>query len=459
MEKVFCISAGQLHTKKRDLLVHRKNRYLNYGLLSLASILKRNGFGTIQIQGNFDSPETTLSVCIEQGILISSAPVLISIPSFYAVSWANEFLAKLKSLSPKKKVVIGGRWVIDGQIESMKRLVPLADIVFDGMAEQHILKLVLGNENAIQLYSEKSGLGMDASLDYSLLYERELYQPSIEISRGCGMKCSFCQEKDEPLTPLKKPLKILQEAQSIFIDDELAPMNFYLEASIFASNQKWCEQLELEVLNNPISRFNWRTEARVDSIRVKHLEHLYRAGLRVLDLGLESASCNQLMAMNKSRKPKDYLTKASELIIAAHELGIMVKVNILLYAGETLATIDETLSWLDRHAEFITGVSVGPVIVFGWENKVTNYLSELSLLGASEACKPITGVTHINLSKEIDYEKSLELAAWIGKRYSNEKDYFALKSFSYFSRDYSFNEFLRDSKPISEQLNYRISSS
>ncbi|TMP88699.1 radical SAM protein [Pseudoalteromonas ruthenica] len=457
MEKVFCISAGQLQTKKRDLLVHRRNRYLNYGLLSLASILKRNGFNTIQIQGNFDSPEHTLSLCIDHGILRSNAPVLVSIPSFYAIAWTNRFLTELKRLSPKKKIIIGGRWVVDGQIEDMKGLVPLADIVCDGVAESRILKLVTGNENATQLYSDKSEISQDTSLDYTLLHERNLYQPSIEISRGCGMKCSFCQERDEPLTPLKDPRIILKEAQSTFMDDGLTPMNFYLEASLFASNQEWSEQLEFEVSNSSIPRFNWRTEARVDSIRVKHLEYLYRAGLRVLDLGLESASCNQLIAMNKSVKPKNYLAKASELIKAAHNLGIMVKVNILLYAGETLATIDETLTWLDIHAHYITGVSVGPVIVFGWESKVKSYLRELSLLGASVASKPITGITHINLSEEIDYEKSLELAAWIGKRYCDEKDYFALKSFSYFSRDYDFDEFLSDSKPVSEQLNYRIS--
>lgn len=86
MKKVFCISAGQLVTKKKDHEIHRQNRYLNYGLLSLASIIKKNGVDAYQIQGNFESPETTYNIAVEKGIEETTLPLLLSIPSFYAIS-------------------------------------------------------------------------------------------------------------------------------------------------------------------------------------------------------------------------------------------------------------------------------------------------------------------------------------------------------------------------------------
>ena len=44
MNDIFCISAGQLVTKKKNAVFSRKHRYLNYGLLSIASELKNGGY-------------------------------------------------------------------------------------------------------------------------------------------------------------------------------------------------------------------------------------------------------------------------------------------------------------------------------------------------------------------------------------------------------------------------------
>lgn len=183
--------------------------------------------------------------------------------------------------------------------------------------------------------------------------------------------------------------------------------------------------------------FSWRTESRVDTIRTKHIPILARAGLKVLDLGLESASPIQLKTMNKTSNPQSYLEKASRLIKQCHEYGIAVKVNLLLTAGETKSTINHTLDWLNNHRSFITGLSVGPVIVFGWDVDNEEYMNQLSASGASSSHSPTTGIKHLNLSKEISYEKSIALSNEISREFMSAEDYFYLKSFSYFSRYYS----------------------
>ena len=160
--------------------------------------------------------------------------------------------------------------------------------------------------------------------------------------------------------------------------------------------------------------------------------------------------------MNKTPNPEKYLKQASQIIQTAHNLGIKVKLNILLYAGETQRTLNETLSWLHEHSKFITGVSVGPVIVFGWEHKNKDYLRDLKSKGASYSHSPIKGITHINLSKEISFDDSLQLSSEIGQRFCDSVNYYELKAFSYFSRDYSYSEFLNDSIAAGKGLNYRL---
>lgn len=444
MEHVFCISAGQLIVKKSDTVINRQNRYLNYGLLSLATELKKSGWNALQIQGLFDSPSSIVEKCVSFGFCQSSTlPILISIPSFYAISWVNEFISLIKDINSESKIIIGGRWVIADRSDLMKELVPEADLIIPGLVNKSINNIV---ESCIS--SEFSKLKVEnykpnESLDYKLLYERDMYQPSIEVSRGCGMGCSFCQEKDEPLQQLKSPEIIINEAKSILLDDNINRMNIYFESSMFIPTRSWVDSL-IKCREKESSFFNWRTESRVDTIKLSLVKSLSDAGLKVLDLGLESASKSQLVKMNKTKNAELYLNRASLLLQECFEHGVFVKVNILLFAGETRETISETIEWLRLHKKYIKGVSVGPVIVFGWESDTEDYMKELQSYGASKSIVPAIGVQHINLSDEIDYNDSIAISKKISDEFMTEDDYFYLKSFSYFSRSYKIENYRKD---------------
>ena len=437
MYDVYCISAGQLMVKKDSNVINKKNNYLNYGLLSLTSLIKKSGLSPIQLHGHFSKPREFADYCIRLGIMETKFPVFISIPSFYAISWVNGFTKILKSELNIKEVVIGGRWVIDGEINQLAKLLPYVDKIVDGLGENQILAM-LGKKN-----ENVTGY---IPLNYDLLDKRALYQPSIEVSRGCGMKCAFCQEKDETLQPLKSPMMISSEVSNILLKDNLNPMSPYFEASIFKPTLNWLEKFTQQRAIHSHT-YLWRSESRADTFPLKQISALSRAGMKVLDLGLESASPTQIKLMGKSNTPEKYLSRASNLLEQANDAGIDIKINVLFYAGESNKTIDETYKWLDKHRNFIKGVSVGPVLAFGWDNKKSAFIKSLLSEGASiNEESSFNGVTSFNLSSTIDHQASLRISKELSRSFMTAKDYFDLKSFSYFSRNYTYDEFLQDIK-------------
>lgn len=448
MYDVYCISAGQLAVKKDPNTINKKNKYLNYGLLSLASIIKKLGLSPIQLHGHFSSPREFSNYCIKLGIINTQFPIFISIPSFYAISWVNEFTRILKDELNIREIIIGGRWVIDGESHQLKRLLPYVDKIVDGLGENQVAAILGRKGERISGY---------VPLQYDLVDKRELYQPSIEVSRGCGMKCDFCQERTERLQSLKSPLMISTEASNTLLTDDLNPMSPYFEASMFKPTLTWLEELiqQRELYSHT---YLWRAESRADTFPLDQVSALSNAGMNVLDLGLESASPTQIRRMGKSNKPERYLSRASNLLEQAHEAGINVKVNVLLYAGESHKSLDETYKWLDQHRNYIKGVSVGPVLAFGWDNKKSGFVKKLLSLGASinnEAS--FTGVTSFNLSSSIDHKNSLQLSKEISKDFMTARDYFDLKSFSYFSRDYTYSDFVQDIKTENDNYSFNVS--
>lgn len=445
MIDIFCISAGQFVSKKKNSVFSRKHRYLNYGLLKLASILGEHSYHPIVIHGLFESPASTLEICNRLGINDHNKPILLSIPSFFALDWAKEFSQLVKAFNPNRKIIVGGRWVVNSNEKWFKTYLDV-DFVVPGLVGAEIVNIVDAYtqiESKGAKHSSSENPSANTVINYSYLHDRHLFQPSIEVSNGCGMGCAFCEERNLPLSKLKPAHIVAKEMESLAMDDGLIEMSPYLESSMFVATKAWAEDLFNERGARGVST-SWRVESRVDKLKVNNIQQLANAGLKVIDLGLESASHAQLIRMKKTDNPSKYLSAASDLIRASYDNGIWVKINILLYAGETNRSIDETMSWIDKNRNYLKGVSVGPVIVYGIDGESSRFVEEMSAYGASIATSEIFGVTCLNLSEEISYEHSLVLSQKISSEFMSAKDFYDLKSFSYFARDYKYSDFLSD---------------
>lgn len=440
--KVVFVSAGMFSPKKRNHMLARRQLYLNYGALSLATILDAIGIETLLVHGEHDAPTDVLSKLLDKGVFPSRLPVMLSIPSFYALPWAQTFCRLVRGLDPDARIIVGGRWVVGPDPGWLQTKLPEANLLIPGLAEPVIESLLTTTPDLRRLPAPTP----DVILNHPLVSGFERYQPSIEASRGCGMGCAFCEERDIRLEKLRTPEQIaraLATVASQYSGGEIRP---YFQSSMFAPNENWGIGLANAVQAIGLN-VSWRTESRIDALTPQTIACLAQAGMKVLDLGLETASPTQILNMRKSRDPDRYLERASRLLRACGDHGVAAKVNVLLYAGETTKTLDETRSFLDEHKGLIAGVSVGPVVAYGPPKTADILLREWSRSGAVPVdpnSANDSGISMIHLSRDFD-AKSVEAASLeLSRRYMDADAYFDLKSFSYYPRDYKRADFDRD---------------
>jgi hypothetical protein len=440
-DTILMIASGMKKSKKPFIKGSVENVYLNYGLLGLGSILYDKGYKNVKMfQGDNKGIQEILNEIESVGVDIKSIeyPVFISVPSFFSVSWAIEFINSLKYIKPNMKVILGGRWVIDQNLEWCKKKFTNVDFFSLGCSDDTV-DMLLEFSNWSKYQDVQISQKPFSRFHFNILNNFREYQPVIEICRGCGRGCEFCLERNYPVSKIKSAEEVILEAKSISEIYGAEDLNFYFQASIFNPSVAWSKEF-MDLYKKHNMKFKWRFETRVDTISLESLVILAEAGLKVIDLGLESASVDQITRMGKSKDPIEYLDRADKLLHKMYELGIWSKINLLLYVGETNKTLDETISWLEGRKKCVKGVSVNPVIVYLNGNQThdfVNYITKETGIEVDKAGLEECGYSFINLSHEIGIDKSQELTNMLMERFMTREDYLMLKNVCYTRRSIS----------------------
>lgn len=417
----------------------KRNIYLNYGLLGLASIIKNKCDPDVKmIQGDYKSIESVLSEINILGINLSQlkTPIFISIPSFLSFMWGKLLITELNKINPNLKIVVGGRWVIDNNIDWVKKQLPTVNLFVKGFGESVICDIFNKNIWRVGEVIDGTRDKVFEEFDYTVLNNYMDYQPSLEISSGCGMGCEFCVENKNAEIKNKSPKDVIEEAKLICKMYKTSEINIYFEASIFNPTMKWANEFK-ELYDREKMKFKWRFETRVDIINPKVIEVLAMAGLKVVDLGLESACESQLLNMKKTNDPEKYLKKAKELLKVIYENNVWAKINLLLYLDETSETIAESEKWLDRNSKFIKGVSINPLILYlngSYSDSYINDIEKITKIKVDLEKINKMGYTFIDLSQEIKLSDAIEISHKLSNKYMSEKDRLELKEICYFKR-------------------------
>lgn len=445
MKRIVAIACGLSEPKKDYSIISKRNLYLNYGLLGLCTILKKQGYDVKQFQGEYWKPSELIEKINNTEFRLNAIdyPVIISIVSFLSLQWCQEITRILK-VKYGLKCIVGGKYVVDGNIEWLKKKLPYVDLFIEGSGEKKIEDALSHNYyNRVECFEYYDGL------DYSLVYDYKLYNPSIELARGCGRGCYYCADGNRKMSSVKDANSVIDELHFIEEIYDYEDFNLYFQMATFQVDDNWIELYKKRMCEFD-KVFYWRCTSRIDVLDLKSIPKLAQIGLRVIDLGLESASVKQLKLMKKTNNPIEYLKKAEKVLHIAYENGIWVKLNILLTAGECFETIAETKQWLDKNRKYIKGISANCETIYGPQN---NLIEKLKILGATytnDNDLETKGYSYINLSNEISYDLAEKMAKDLSKFIMTADDYYDLKKYGYFPRNYSKKDFLIDLQGLNQ---------
>lgn len=444
MKRVLAISCGLNNPKKEYGSISKKNLYLNYGLLGLCTILNDRGYNVKQFQGEFLSPSELIDEINKTEYQLNSLnlPVIISIISFLSLGWCNE-ISKIIKQNYGIKIIVGGKYVVDGNVMWLREKLPFVDYFIEGTGEEKIEDVLIEGkcrnlDNETRYYDR---------LDFSLLNNYKKYNPCIELARGCGRGCTYCADGFRGMSSVKDADKLIDELHFIYKTYDYEDFNLYFQMATFQVNDQWIEVYKKRMWEFP-KIFYWRCTSRIDAVCAEELPRLAQIGLKVIDLGLESASPTQLIAMKKTNNPNEYLKSAEALLRTAYNCGIWVKLNILLTAGESLTSISETIDWLKSNRKYIKGVSTNIETIYGPSNPLANDLISFGATVTDPCGLENNGFSYLNLSNDIDFSLAKKIAIKLSQKMMTAKDYYDLKKFGYFPRDYLMNQFFNDLKKI-----------
>ncbi|MBU0472490.1 MAG: B12-binding domain-containing radical SAM protein [Nanoarchaeota archaeon] len=254
----------------------------------------------------------------------------------------------------KKTVIIGGPHATL-KPESLKKH---ADYIVVGEADEVILEIIEGKHKKGVIKPKKPDLSKLPIPAYDLLemdkYMR-LWHPldsvnpnlrgtSIISSRGCPFQCSFCQPVLEKMfgkgVRTRTVNSIIEEIK--YLKKEYDIDGVFFHDDTFTVRKKWVDNFCNKLLKEKI-KILWGMNTRIDQLDEKLMKLMYKAGLRVMHIGIESGS--QRMLDEIYNKGID-LSKVPQTITKAKKIGIQCLCFFMMGApGETREEIEQTIKF------------------------------------------------------------------------------------------------------------------
>jgi radical SAM superfamily enzyme YgiQ (UPF0313 family) len=439
-KKVLLVNPAKSQFKKEsDRII--KFGQLNFGLLAMASKYPES---TIIV--DFQNHEHThcLSNIIEEKIFL----IGISLISAYSEESAFEIAKFCNSLHPEIPIVYGGkdhaRFIANELIEKhYASAVVLGDgeiflkeVLEEGKDLAECSGIVCKKNTKLLTRECNKKLSNIPIFDHSVYPNYIDYVPSIEVSRGCQYSCVFCSNRRA--IPLKKEIvKIYNEACKIKEQYNSNTITVYFQTPHFIiSNNDIKKLTSLRSQND----FYWRSQTRADYLNSDNIPLLYKAGGRVFDVGLESASCKILRSMGKTTSPKQYLKKITQALYVSKEEGLRIKLNIMLYPGENRQSLSETIEFLQKNLLNYHSISAYPTLVFpglGAKKFINEIVNKFK--GKVRKLEHINHVYGIDLGPNFSYEKAVHISRLLGKALQDQSMYIEQRKIGYYPHNIILN--------------------
>ncbi len=280
----------------------------------------------------------------------------------------------VRKLLPDALVIAGGPHATVMPEDTLHRTG--ADLVYSGEAEAAWARLLGGEDPGLipgfTLIREDAvhrvpGLLLTEDLDslplpdrsvfdmekyFSSWYSMDRVDPSLRgtsvmATRGCPFKCTFCQPTLSEIfgrrTRKRSPGAIVGELETLV--EEYGINAFMFEDSTFIADSSWVHGICDEMTGRGLE-LKWCCNVRADLLTEELLDHMVRAGLSKINMGVESASQRVLDEIYEKGITVEGVRRALRM---ARERGVAVQGYFMLGApGETREEMRETIRFAAR---------------------------------------------------------------------------------------------------------------
>ena len=335
----------------------RPTPYVPLGILSLATVLKNDGFDVQILDVNEVCKDATYGAMPEA--ICALKPDIVGFST-----WCNYYLDVVKTAGivrkklPDVKIMFGGVQATHTDRETVEAF-PQIDVVARGECDLTISEIVASIHDPVKLRNvpgvtfmhrgtviKTSNQGPVKDLDslplpdYSLLPSLEkIDRIGIDVGRGCPFKCAYCvsnslgegrfrQRAAENVVTIVK--KLVRDYRKTF---------FRFEHDLLTLNRKWlfqlCDAVEREELN-----ITWECLSRIDTIDEEMIQRMGAVGCKHIYFGIETGSPRMQELLGKRLK----LDRAPSVIQKVCDAGITAASGFILgFPQEQLPDIAETM--------------------------------------------------------------------------------------------------------------------
>ena len=313
----------------------RPEPYLPLGILSLATVLHKDGFEVEILDINSISSDPTFRDVPDA--IIERNPDVVGFSA-----WCNfyfdlvKFAGIVKEQLPHVKILFGGVQASNVDRKTIE-VFPQVDVVVRGECDHTISRIVTSLDDPAVLLKlpgltfryggtttrtpdchPVSDLNSLPLPDYNLFPSTGLLDHlPIDVGRGCPFKCSYCvsnrmAEGRFRQRSVESVIKIVKKVVANFGAKKLR-----FEHDLLTLNRKWvlelCDALIQEKLVKP-----WSCFSRIDTVDDEILSKMSEAGCDQIFFGIETGSPRMQGILNKKLK----LDKTPEVVRKSCELGI-----------------------------------------------------------------------------------------------------------------------------------------
>lgn len=307
-------------------------RHAVNGTLLLATNLLQAGFDTDvlhfwDVEGYGKDYTAFIQNMIRE--ILERAPRSVS---FYTV-WTNYHMmlriaAELKKTAPEIYIVMGGPQASATAQETMASL-NYVDFVCSGEGENTVVPFFQsllrqggkGLENIAGLYYRKDGNVVKNNMEMPLcdlnllphwddrllakgyneapkkLHSDTYYMP-IDAGRGCPYNCTFCCTSHfwRRTYRMKSPERIVADIR--YFNEKFGIRSFWFSHDAFTINSKLVEHVCDHIIEQNLD-IRWRCSTRIDCVTEELILKMKQAGLRSIEVGIETGSKRMQKLTNK----------------------------------------------------------------------------------------------------------------------------------------------------------------